>query len=141
MKIVLCFFFPFKNTPPIINVSDSTKAVLSLPSSLLALNLLRLVIISQDLNVHSTIQKKQLLLASFQKVTSVSIPFIVTLFYLLLTGGSSFNKTYRMIGKKWILSFPQAYKITLFLCKIQPSKNGKICLNILVKFTYSETIE
>lgn len=95
------FFLPIQEPPPqIINESDSTKAVLSLPSSLLALNLLRLVIISQDLNVHSTIQKKQLLLASFQKVTSVSIPFIVTLFYLLLTGGSSFNKTYRMIGKK-----------------------------------------
>lgn len=88
------------------------------------------------------IQKKKKILS----VTSVSIPFIVIFFYLLLTGGSSFNKTHRIIGgtknknkKKWVLTFSQAYN-SLVLCKIQPFKNAKNCLNIRV-FTYGEIVK
>lgn len=58
-----------------------------------------------------------------QKVTLESVTPIMILFYLWLTGGSTFNKTHRMIAKKWILTFPRAFSITLFLCKVQPSKN------------------
>lgn len=90
------------------------------------------MLISQDTKYHNLYKKKKRAASTFlQKVTLVSISLIMILFYLLLTGGSSFNKTHRMIGKKWILTFPRAYNITLFLCKIQPSKNSKSCFNIL----------
>ena len=108
--------------------------VMSLPSSFKIENPLKLLEywLAKTPIVHSIIQKKKKAASVFlQEVTSIPISFIVLLIYLSLTGGRSFNKTHRMTGKKWILTFPQAYNITLFLCKIQPSKDAKSCLNTL----------
>ena len=108
--------------------------VMSLPSSFKIVNPLKLL---QDPNstYHNSKKKakkkKRAASVFLQEVTSIPIPFIVLLIYLSLTGGRSFNKTHRMTGKKWILTFPQAYNIILFLCKIQPSKDAKSCLNTL----------
>lgn len=89
-----------------------------------------ITVVSQDPNGTYHNSKQEAASIFLRKVTSVSIAFIVITFFLLLTGGSSLNKAYRMIGKKQILTFPRAYNITLFLCKIQLTKNGKNCLNI-----------
>lgn len=131
----MCFFFPLKENPP-----NYTCFRLHQTWSCPCLPLLRLWILSNFCKtpiVHSTIQKKKAKKKKraasvfLQEVTSIPIPFIVLLIYLSLTGGRSFNKTHRMTGKKWILTFPQAYNIILFLCKIQPSKDAKSCLNTL----------
>lgn len=92
------------------------------------------ILISQDPNsTLSTIQKKKKAASVFlQEVTSIPISFIVLLIYLShwqvvavlikLTGWQ---------GKKWILTFPTGIQYNLVLCRIQPSKDAKSCLNTL----------
>lgn len=59
-----------------------------------------IIVISQDPNGTYHNSKEEAASTFLQKVTSAQIPFIVIPFYLLLTGGSSFNKTHWMIGQK-----------------------------------------
>lgn len=91
---------------------------------------------------HIKIQKKKKILS----VTSISIPFIVIFFYLLLTGGSSFNKTHRITGgtknknKKNEYYLFHRHIIALFNVKFNLSKMLRT-ISIYGVFTYGEIVK